>query len=132
MVLIDAISDNIASLGHGIEYGAINTAYTTTMRYYIVKYVFEAFKLQEYITTDGQLSKRGELVIRSDCLKNKKGKTNWYWEQRYLTKLNCINPYHFQSMTCCFVSETCCKSTLEYFFKETIITGPTKTSNFYY
>ena len=59
MVLIDAISDNMVSLGHRIEYGAINTAYTTTMRYYIVKYVFEAFKLQEYITTDGQFSNMG-------------------------------------------------------------------------
>ena len=47
LVLLDGISDNMAALVQSVKYGSINTTYTTTMGYYVIKSVSEAYKLQE-------------------------------------------------------------------------------------
>ena len=49
-----------------IKYGNINTVDITTLGYYVVKYASDDFTLQEDTTTDGQVSKAGELTVRSE------------------------------------------------------------------
>ena len=70
----------MASLVQYGKYGAINTAGLTTLGYCVVKYVSDTFTLQEEITTNGQLSKAGELSVREEYLSCMTEKTNWYWE----------------------------------------------------
>ena len=67
-VLIDGISDSIASLAQLGKYGAINAADPTTMGYYVIKYLSEPCTLQEDQATDGQLSKSSEPVFKSEYL----------------------------------------------------------------
>ena len=51
-VFIDGIVDDMSSLLQTGKYGAINAAYPTTMVYYVVKYVYDSFALQEDMTTE--------------------------------------------------------------------------------
>ena len=44
-VIIDDISNNMASLVQSGKYGAINTIDTTTMDYYVIKFVSEVYTL---------------------------------------------------------------------------------------
>ena len=46
-VVLDGISANIAALVQTGKYGAINTADTPTMGYYVIKFMPEAYTLQE-------------------------------------------------------------------------------------
>ena len=50
------------------KYGAINAEYPTTMDYYVIKYLSEILKLQEYQTTYGPVSKAVELVVKENAL----------------------------------------------------------------
>ena len=49
-VFLDDVSYNMTSLAHTGKYGAINKAYSTTMIYYVVKYMDEYFT-SIYFTT---------------------------------------------------------------------------------
>ena len=44
----------------------INSVYPTKLGYYVVKYVFEYLTLQDDTTTYGQVSKVGEIVVKSE------------------------------------------------------------------
>ena len=44
-VLLDIISDNMAALVQNDTYGAINTTYTTTMGYYVIKFMSKPYTL---------------------------------------------------------------------------------------
>ena len=46
------------------KYDAINEEDTTTMGYYVRKYLYKPFTMQEYQTTDGQVIKSGKLVVK--------------------------------------------------------------------
>ena len=46
-VVIDIISENISSLVQLGKYGATNAADTTTMGYYVIKYLHGTYKIQE-------------------------------------------------------------------------------------
>ena len=46
------------------KYGSINAADLTTIGYYVVKYVSYTFTLEEYITTDGKVSRADEMLVR--------------------------------------------------------------------
>ena len=63
-VVIDGISDNMNSLVQFRKYGAINSADPTIMGYYVIKYLFETYTLQEDRNTDTQVRKAGELVVK--------------------------------------------------------------------
>ena len=54
---IYGISDNIVSLSQLGKYCAVNSTYTTTMGYYVIKYIYEQYTLQEYQTTEVKVSK---------------------------------------------------------------------------
>ena len=45
-VVLDVISDNMASLVQSVNYGVINTSDTTTNGFYIIKFISEAYTLK--------------------------------------------------------------------------------------
>ena len=81
-VVLYGISANMISLLHTGKYGYVNVAYTTTLGYYVVKCIFEPFKLQYYITMYGQVSKAVELVVKVEYLSIMKSKTNWFCKKK--------------------------------------------------
>ena len=64
-VVLDGISDNMASIAQLGRYSAINVSDTTTMGYYVIKQLSEPYTLKEYQTTDGKGSKSGKLLFKS-------------------------------------------------------------------
>ena len=52
-VVLDGISDNMASLVESGKYGAINTTDTKTNEPYVIMFTSEAYTLQDNITVDG-------------------------------------------------------------------------------
>ena len=54
-VVLDGISENMDSLVQPDKYGAINTTEKSTMGYYVIKFVSEAYSLQKVTTCDGQI-----------------------------------------------------------------------------
>ena len=54
-VFHDYISDNMDSLAQSSKYFSVNTAYTSTMRYYVINFVSEAYNLQDETTRDRKL-----------------------------------------------------------------------------
>ena len=57
--LLDDISEIMASLVKYGNYVAMNTTYSTTMGYYVINFVSEAYTLQEDTTRDGKTSLSG-------------------------------------------------------------------------
>ena len=62
-VVLDVISDHMASLVESVKYGAINTTHTTTNVFYVIIFTSEAYTLQKNTTIDGQIITAGELVV---------------------------------------------------------------------
>ena len=56
-VVLDGIRNNMASLVKSGEYGSTITTYSTTMVYYVIKFVPEAYTLQDDTTCDKKLSR---------------------------------------------------------------------------
>ena len=77
-VVIDGISDNMASLFQSDKYVAIDTADTTNNGYYVIKFISEAYTLQNNTTIDGQIITTGELVVKAHYLCSMQDTTNWY------------------------------------------------------
>ena len=90
------------SLAETGKCGAINAADPTTMGYQVVKYVSDDFTFQKKITTDRQVSKEGELLVRSEHPIITKEK-NWYWKQN-TNKHNVTIPTFTIVHTCIYVS----------------------------
>ena len=81
-VVLDGISDNMASLVESGKYGAINTTNTSTNGFYIIIFTSGAYTLQENTTIDGQNLITGELVVNAKYLCSVQVDTNWYWNQQ--------------------------------------------------
>ena len=64
-VVIDGISDNMASLFESGKYGAIKTTDTTANVFYVILFTSEEYTLQENTTIYGQIITAGELVVKS-------------------------------------------------------------------
>ena len=58
-VVLDGISDNMASLVESDKYGAINTTDTSTNGFYVIMFTSGAYTLQENIKIDGQIITAG-------------------------------------------------------------------------
>ena len=54
-VILYGISDNMSSLVQYGKYGSMNTTNTSTMGYYVIKFVSDAYTLQYDTTCEGQL-----------------------------------------------------------------------------
>ena len=62
-IVLDGISDNMDVLVKNGKYGAISTTDTTTMGYYVVKLLSEAYTLQGETTCNEQISTSSELIV---------------------------------------------------------------------
>ena len=58
-VVLDGISDNMASLVASGKYGSINTTDTTTNGFYVIIFTSEEYKLQDNTTIDGKFITAG-------------------------------------------------------------------------
>ena len=67
-VVLDGISDNMASSVESGRYGAINTTDTSTNGFDVIMFTSGAYTLQESTTTDGQIITAGELVVKAKYL----------------------------------------------------------------
>ena len=65
-VVLDSISDNMASLVESGKYGAIKTTETSTNEFYVIMFTSGAYTLQENTTIDGQVIIAGELVVNDE------------------------------------------------------------------
>ena len=75
------MSEKMPALVQVDKYGAINTTYTNTMGYYVVKSMSETYTLREVKMHDVQISTAGELVVKYQYMNCMEYNTNWYWEQ---------------------------------------------------
>ena len=67
-VVLDGISDNMASLVESGKYGAIKTTDTTTNEFYVIMFTSEAYTLKDNTTIDGKIITDGELVAKTQYL----------------------------------------------------------------
>ena len=68
-MVFDGISDKMDSLGQSGKYGTINTTDTSTMGYYVIKFVSEAYTLQEDTTYNRQIFSAGQLLVKAQYLR---------------------------------------------------------------
>ena len=59
-------------------YGTTSATDSTTMRYYVVKFLYYTAELQEENTTYRQVFKAGELSAKAAYLISMQSNTNWY------------------------------------------------------
>ena len=83
-MVLDGISENMASLVQLGMYGAINKDDTTTNGFYVVKLISYSYILQNNTTIDGQVTSDGELVVKAQYICSMQENTNWYWKQQTL------------------------------------------------
>ena len=83
-VVLDRISENMASLVQLDMYGAINTDDNTTNVFYLIKLLSDAYTLQNNATIDRQVISDGELVVKAQYLCSMQENTNCYWKQQTL------------------------------------------------
>ena len=83
-VVLDCISDNMASLVQTGMYGAINTDDIITNVLYVVQFISDAYTLQNNTKIYGQVISAGKLVVNAQYLCSVQEYTNWYWKQQPL------------------------------------------------
>ena len=83
-MVIDGISENMASLVQSGMYDAINTVENTSNGLYVIQFISEAYTLHNNTTIDGKVISAGELVVGAQYLCSRQGNTNWYWKQQSL------------------------------------------------
>ena len=81
-VVLDGISDNMASLVESVTYGAINTTDTSANGFYVIMFTSGAYTLQENTTIDGKIITAVELVVKAQYLCSMQIDTTWYWNQQ--------------------------------------------------
>ena len=64
-VVLDGISDNVASLAESVKYVEINTPDTKTNGVYVIMFASEAYTLQDNTTIDRQIITARKLVVKA-------------------------------------------------------------------
>ena len=77
-VVLDRINENMDSLVQSFMYGSINTYDTTTNGFYCIKFISDAYTLQNNTTIYGKVISAGELFVKAQYLFSMQEKTNWY------------------------------------------------------
>ena len=77
-VVLDGISENMASLFQAGMCGAINTDDTTANALHVIKFISEAYTLQNKTKVDGQVISAVEFVVRAKYIFSMQENTNWY------------------------------------------------------
>ena len=83
-VVLDGISENMASLVQLGMYGAINIYDTTTNVLYAVQFLSYTYTQQNSTTIYRQVIYAGKLVVKAQYLFPMHENTNWYWKQQPL------------------------------------------------
>ena len=81
-VVLDGISDNMASLVESGKYVALIKTEISTNGFYVIMFTSGAYKLQENTTIDGQILTSGELFVKAKYLCSMQIDTNWYWNKQ--------------------------------------------------
>ena len=84
LVVIDGISENMASLVKSGMYGDIKNDDTTTNGFYVIKFLSDAYTLQNNTTIYRQVVSAGKLIVKAKYLCSIQEKTNCYWKQQPL------------------------------------------------
>ena len=92
-VVIERISENMASLVQSGTYGAINTNDTTANRLHLIQFISEESMIQNNTIIDRQVIYAGELVAKTEYICSMQENTNWYWRKQPL-KQTIIVPTH--------------------------------------
>ena len=79
-VVLDKISDNMASLVESVKYGVINTTDTKNYGFYVIIFASEAY-IQNNTTIDVKFITYGVLVFNARYICSMQANTNWYWDQ---------------------------------------------------
>ena len=77
-VVLDGISDKMASLVQSGKYGDINIADTTKNVFYVIQFISEAYTLQNNTKIDGQIVSADKLVFKAQYICSIQESTNWY------------------------------------------------------
>ena len=83
-MVIDGISENMASFVQPSMYGAINTDDTIKNGFYVIKFLSEGYTLQKNTIIVGKVIYAGVLVVMEKYLCSMQENTNWYWRQQPL------------------------------------------------
>ena len=83
-MVLDGISENMASLFQSCMYGAINTYNTTTNGFYVIQLLSDAYTLKRNTTIDGQVIYDGELVVKAQYIFSMQENPNWYCKKQPL------------------------------------------------
>ena len=75
-VVLELISENMASLVKPGMHGAINTYDTTTNGLYVIQFLSEAYTLQNSTTIDGKFISTDELVVKAQYICSIQENTN--------------------------------------------------------
>ena len=59
-------------------YGTSNTAENTTNGFYAIKFISEAYTLQNNTTIDGKVLSAGKLAVKAQYLCSMQENNNWY------------------------------------------------------
>ena len=81
----------MASLVQSCMHGVTTTHDTTRNEFYVIKFISEAYALQNNTQIDGQVISAGELVVKEKYLFSTQENSNWYWKQHSLQQ-NIIVP----------------------------------------
>ena len=74
----------MASLFQSSNYGAINTADTTTNKFYVINFISEAYTLQNNTTIDRKNISAGELAVKAQYICSVQVNNNGHWEKQTL------------------------------------------------
>ena len=102
-VVLGGISYRMAALVQTGKYGAINTIYITTMDYYVIKSLSEAYKLEEVTSCDRQIRTSGEIIVKAQYMNCMQDYTKLYWEKKK-KQYHCHDTHNCASMSRCNVS----------------------------
>ena len=80
--VLDVISENMASLVQSGNYFSINITDTSAMGYCVIKFVSEAYTLQDDTTCDGKISSVDELFVKAQYLNCMKENRNCCWGEK--------------------------------------------------
>ena len=78
-VVLDVISDNMASVVQYDKYVSVNIYDTTKNGYYVIKFISEVYRLRNNTTIGLKIISAGELVVKASYIFSVQENNNFYW-----------------------------------------------------
>ena len=83
-MVLEGISENMASIVQLGMHGAINIYDTTTNGFYVIQYLSYVYTHKNNTKIYGQVIYADKLVVKSQYIFSMQENTNWYWKQKPL------------------------------------------------